>query len=194
MAAMKPSNAADTGVDNPKFKGKTTCTVGLKSPNGLILRLFKKTAQMENTPSGPREIEKFEVNLDHEPVTLRGYKGAAFGQVQPFRISGQYAMTENVDLEFMKEWMRQNKELDLVKNGLIFIAPDDNYAVSQGNDQRGNWDGLHPLRMTSADPSKKDPRVPRKVRTLSKQDDDGGETLSAPSRPMPSEMTAAPTE
>lgn len=182
MPAMKPVQEKDTN----KYGSRPTCSVALKSPNGIVLRLFKKTTQSEASPAGPREFEKYEVDQDHAPITLRGYKGAAFGQVQPFQISGQYAITENVPVDFIQEWFKQNQQLDLVKNNLIFVMPDNNEAAARGADQKHVWDGLNPLKMSSE--VSKDPRVPKKVRTLSKKEDDGGETLS---RPMPADMLPA---
>ncbi len=190
MPVLKPSDT-DTGETNLTKFGKV-CTVGCKMPNGLVLRLMKRTEQVEQTPAGPRPFIQFVPDLEQPVITVRGYGGAAFGVNQPFRIAGQYALTENVPTEFMVEWLKQNKDLDAVKNGIIFIQPNENEAAAHGKDQASIWDGLNPLKMHSA---KKDPRVPKKVRTASKNDDDGGETLSSPTdRPMPSDMRPASAE
>lgn len=160
-----------------KIEQAKTVTVGLKSPNGLILRLFQFDEVVENTPSGPRVFKQSFPIIDAGTVELKGYGGAAFGIKQDHRIIGQYALTTGVDAEFMREWMKQNEKHELVKNKLIFIHADEASAADQGRDQREVWDGLNPLRMHG---TKKDPRVPKKVRTMSKKDDDGGETISSP--------------
>ena len=161
-----------------KVAAAKTVTVGLKSPNGIILRLFKPEKQMENTPAGPRAFQMDVPDLKAGTIELKGYGGAAFGVKQDHRIIGQYALTPNVDAAFMREWLKQNEEHELVVNKLIFIQADESDAVAQGTEQRGVWDGLHPLRMHSA---KKDPRVPKRVRTMTKKDDDdGGDVISAP--------------
>lgn len=161
-----------------KIETAKMVTVGLKSPNGLILRLFNEQAVSENTPAGPRNFKQSFPNQKAGTVELKGYGGAAFGERQSHRIVGQYALTNNVDAEFMRKWLEQNQEHDLVINNLIFIAADEASAADQGKDQLKVWDGLHPLRM--ANPKVKDPRVPKKVRTMTKKDDDDGDTLSAP--------------
>jgi hypothetical protein len=144
-------------------------TVGLKHPSGLILRLFKEEQITEQSPSGPRQVKQHFPNLEAGTVEIKGYGGAAFGQVQPHRIIGQYALTPNVPADFIQEWLKQNKDHDLVKNNLIFIHAEEADAAAQGKEQHAVWDGLHPLRMHSA---KKDPRVPKKVKQLAKNDAD----------------------
>lgn len=161
-----------------KVEQAKTVTVGLKMPNGLILRLFDFHETNENTPSGPRSFKQAHPNLKAGTVNIKGYGGAAFGMKQDHRIVGQYALTSNVDAEFMREWLKQNAEHELVTNNLIFIQADDSSAADQGADQKAVWDGLNPLRMHSA---KVDPRVPKKIRTMTKKDDDdGGATISTP--------------
>lgn len=160
-----------------KTEGAKYVTVGLKHPSGLILRLFKEEEVTEQSPAGPKTVKQYFPNLKAGTVELKGYGGAAFGQVQPHRIIGQYALTHNVPADFMREWFKQNQELDLVKNNLIFIQADENDAAAQGKDQQTVWDGLHPLRMHSA---KKDPRVPKKVRPLAKTDAEDASTETMP--------------
>lgn len=169
-----------TANTKTKIANAKTVTVGLKMPNGLILRLFRKESVTEATPSGPKSFEQFVPNLDAPTVELKGYGGAAFGIKQDHRIVGQYALTHNVDAEFMAEWLKQNNKHDVVLNKLIFVQADESDAAAQGEEQRAVWDGLNPLRMHS---TKKDPRVPRKLKTLTDKDKDGDETMSSPEAP-----------
>src|SRR5689334_3743064 len=125
-----------------KVDSRKTVTVGLKSPNGLILRLFKQEEVVEQTPSGPRTVKQFFPNLNAGSVELKGYGGAAFGQTQRHTIVGQYALTPGVDADFIAEWMKQNKDHDLVKNNLIFVQADESEARAQGTDQKTVWDGM----------------------------------------------------
>jgi hypothetical protein len=156
-----------------KLESRKLCSVGLKSPNGLILRLFRSEEVRENTNAGPRTFKQFFPDIKAGTVTLKGYKGAAFGQRQPHRIVGQYAITNDVSLEFMQRWMEQNKEHDLVNNQLIFIMPNENEAAAAGRDHKEVWDGLHPLRMPqgATEAKSKDPRVPKRVSLGSKDGD-----------------------
>lgn len=159
-----------------KIATAKTVTVGLKSPNGLLLRLFKSESMVENTPAGPRSFKQAVPNLKAGTVELKGYGGAAFGERQSHRIVGQYALTNNVPADFMREWLEQNQQHDAVINNLIFIAADENSAADEGKDKIKVWDGMHPLRMHSAT---KDPRVPKRVKTMTKKDDDDGEGAAA---------------
>lgn len=164
----KASGPAIAGL-NTKVAAAKTVTVGLKSPNGLFLRLMKLEDMQESSPAGMRSFKQYVPDLEAGTIELKGYGGAAFGIKQDHRIVGQYALTPNVDGEFIREWLRQNASHDLVKNNLIFIAAEEQDAAAQGREQLQVWDGMNPLKMHA---TKKDPRVPRKVKTLTKKDDD----------------------
>lgn len=174
--SKKPS--AESAITSGKIAGAKTVTVGCKSPNGLLLRIFKEEEVTEATQSGPKTFKQSFPDDKAGTVEIKGYGGAAFGIKQDHRIIGQYALTHNVDADFMRKWMEQNQDSDLVKNKLIFIQADEADAAAQGIEQKGIWDGLHPLRM--GDPTKKDPRVPRKLKTYTKKDKEDDDTLSSP--------------
>ena len=87
------------------------CTVGLKYPHGLVLNLYadkgKKNRENEtimDRVAGPVEING--INIGHRAGKVVAGAG----------------VTENVDADFMDQWLKDNAESDLVKKGLIFIG------------------------------------------------------------------------
>jgi hypothetical protein len=136
-------------------KGSKTVTVMCKTPNGLVLRLFRMEDYSVPIPAGGSRNEKRAVQ-DGDAVVVNGY--AAPAGMTPWHkqpVEGGYAMTRNVDRVFWEKWLSQNQDLDAVKNKLIFAVPNRDAAVDQANEQEKVWDGLQPLEQQD------DPRNPK---------------------------------
>lgn len=97
------------------------CTVALKLPFGLILRL-----------------------PDRPEVELKGFS-LPYGVAAPMSIAGGYALTPNVDADFFEEWMMVNENLDLVKKKFIFAAAKASDASSMAREMAETMSGLEPL-------------------------------------------------
>jgi hypothetical protein len=101
-------------------KSAKTVTVCCKYPHGLLLRVFEMREVNVQTRNGTeKEKQAFQVG---ETIKINGPIAPA-RQASIHEVAGGYAMTHNVPAEPMQEWMRQNADLDVVKNGLIFVAP-----------------------------------------------------------------------
>lgn len=125
-------------------KGATRVTVACKLPHGLTMRLFKMEPFVEPVVGGGTRESKMPVVVG-EPVTLKGYRALPFGVVPKAQIAGGYAITTGVDKDFFEEWMRQNKDSDIVKNKLVFahVARESVEDFGRENEKRVN--GLEPL-------------------------------------------------
>jgi hypothetical protein len=69
--------------------------------------------------------------------------------------------------------MRDNKDLDMVRNGLIFANDSADRATDQAKDLKSTRSGLEPLNTDGrkADGSYIDPRMPRNVKKYKADDD-----------------------
>lgn len=104
-----------------------TVTVACKLPHGLHLDLQR--------PGKPKER-----------VTIHGF-------THPGAIAG-FGITENVNKEFFDEWLRQNKDLEPVKQGLIFSHAQQKSVIDQAKDKAYLKSGLEAL-----DPNKPSPGI-----------------------------------
>lgn len=119
-----PSNKVNKGVDTRKepdqrAEGKSkTVSVGCKLPNGLHLDLGQ--------PGDPQNR-----------ISLRGSNSAT--------VIGGFGITHGVDEQFFAEWMKRNKSLDMVKNGLIFEHTNPESVRQYANENAEVQTGLEPL-------------------------------------------------
>jgi hypothetical protein len=139
-----------------------TVIVGLKSPNGIILQLQKKElVRYPKRDGSMAEIEEWHPDYEKPTYTLNGNR-VPFGQEPKCLIVGGFAMTSGIPKDFWDEWRKQNANLDLVKNGMIFAHGTEDGARSQGTERRELRSGQEPLRMEKGNlderlPKKRDP-------------------------------------
>lgn len=140
------------------------CTVGCKIPNGLILNLYKLVDTTEPSPSGGREVKAG--RQVGEPVKLNGCSQPLTGEPRPWLIIGGYGLTSNVDHDFMKQWLKDNAELDMVRNKLIIVHEKREHIEKQAKEMKLNRSNMEPLntQARNTDKSYKDPRMPRQIK------------------------------
>jgi len=136
-------------------KARDVVTVACKSPNGLLLRLFEQVDNPVPVLGGGTRMEKRAVQVG-EMVRLHGAE-VPVGVAPVALIAGGFALTPNVDKNFITEWLKQNRDHEMVKKGLIFIASDRSSAMDEANEKAGLRSGLERL---AQDPGK-DPRTPK---------------------------------
>ena len=146
-----------------------TVTVACKLPHGLTLRLFKMVAHEEPVlGGGVRDSQVAEEVGDR--VTIHGYL-RAHGDEREIRVltrglgrSG-WALTPGVNRTFFEEWIKQNKDMPAVKNGLIKAHESTSYLEGFAKEHTKLKNGVEPI-----DP-KNPPRVGRlKIQTFKKDD------------------------
>lgn len=67
------------------------------------------------------------------------------GRDMPHEIRHGAGLTFGVDADFFAKWMADNKESEIVKNGLVFAQTKANEIEAQARDHRKQATGLEPL-------------------------------------------------
>lgn len=137
----KSTSAFDKMLAAVPTSGKVT--VGCKLPNGLKMRTFRFIEIPEPVQGGGMRFVK-QAQATGEEVKLAGF-AVPFGKRPKFDIIGDFALTKNVDAKFFRTWLEQNKDLDLVKNGLIFCHKDHHSAQDHAEEHAELMSGLEPL-------------------------------------------------
>ena len=94
--------------------------VGLKWPNGLILRTFIMVKVQEaQLGGGTREFDQAQPK---ETVTIKGYNTPSTNaEIVQVSVMPRFAFTE-VPAAFMAEWIARNKDNGHVKAGLLVVG------------------------------------------------------------------------
>lgn len=92
-------------------------TVGCKFPNGMHLRTFvMREVEEQVAGGGVRKTKRAELA---EVFTVAG-PSKPHNRETSKQIQDGYALTMGVSAAFWNTWLEQNKDSDMVKNGLIF--------------------------------------------------------------------------
>lgn len=118
---------------------RDTVTVACKLPCGLIMREFAARQESELVlGGGSREVTM------HRPtgrqVTILG-TGARFGAPPPILIGG-YRLTPNVPKDLWENWLAANRDSDLVRNHLVFAAPQERDVAAWSREHEAARSGL----------------------------------------------------
>ena len=149
--------------------GSRRVTVACNIPNGLVIRVHAPSTHMEPVlGGGVRDSQVAEEVGDR--VTIHGYL-RAHGDEREIRVltrglgrSG-WALTPGVNRTFFEEWIKQNKDMPAVKNGLIKAHESTSYLEGFAKEHTKLKNGVEPI-----DP-KNPPRVGRlKIQTFKKDD------------------------
>lgn len=148
---------APAGHTEPK--GKRTVTVACKFQAGLLLRLCApRTVAEPLMGGGSREVKQYfpvgEPVYVHGPAEPAGQ--APEGYVRP-QLQDGYALTHGIDADFFAEWLKQNKDTDLVRSRVIFAASGADAVQGQAKDNRDVRSGFEPIN------PKGDPRTPKPI-------------------------------
>jgi hypothetical protein len=134
---------------SPSRTSGDTVVVACKLPAGVILRVFRMEDRETILAAGSRVVEKIAVPFG-QTVTIRGNAvdpAQLMQGVFPEHVFGQtgYALTHDVPREIWDLWYEQNKESDLVRNGLIFAHATERSARDQARDGAKLLSGLEPI-------------------------------------------------
>lgn len=158
MTSKKPAApaVAAPAVHTDPAKGKRTVTVACKFPPGLRLQLCRRVDYQEQTLAGTRPAHRFDkvgpvyvVRGPSEPngQIPKGYKRPV--------VEGGFALTSNIPADFWEEWLEQNKEMEIVKNGFIFAHAGRDHAEGLAQEREALRTGFEPIVPDS------DPRIPK---------------------------------
>lgn len=121
------------------------CVVACKVPNGLILRLFKMIDTTEAVQGGPPRKVPVAQQIG-EQVKING-PAAPHGMSPRCEVANGYALTYNVDAEFMAAWLKQNHDLDAVRNKMILAHDQPESVRDETRDNVGRRSGLERLQV-----------------------------------------------
>jgi hypothetical protein len=79
-----------------------------------------------------------------EPITLNGFANPVGAPARSITY-GRYGITRGVPVDIWETWLEQNKDSDLVRNGLIFALGDDIDALYEAKKRTALRSGLEPL-------------------------------------------------
>ena len=134
-----------------------TVTVACKIQNGLRLRGGSFYEVSVPVLGGGLRVEK-QWRANGTEVLIKGPgRDPARGDDPSSPNNDGYALTFGVDAEFMEAWLKDNADLDAVKNGLILVHSNKTELKAQTREFRDQRTGLEPLSQAG------DPRVPKKV-------------------------------
>jgi hypothetical protein len=121
-----------------------TVTVCCKLPHGVELRLFDMVEQNEPVMGGGTRLVKVAVPKG-ESIIIHGNSHPQNAAPRSQIVSGGYAITPNVDKAFWEAWLAANKNLDMVKNGMIFAQGKADNAAAEAKDRRATLSGAERL-------------------------------------------------
>lgn len=135
MAQAAPQPASQAGAK---------VTVASKMPNGIVLRGFVESNEREPVMGGgTRDVTIFREN--GQSAVVQGTQVRV--GVPPPLLFGGYRMTPNVPKDLWDEWLKANRDSDMVRNRLIFAQDDDrrtqDEAKSYGSIETG-LEGVDP--------------------------------------------------
>ena len=130
---------------NPSAGSAETVTVGCKLPSGLKMRIFREvTRDIPVMGGGVKEAKEFEPIPDAPSYTLNGFSHEQ-KTAPEHSIIGGAALTHGIPKDFWDAWMRQNRNSDLVRNGLIFGHVREQEARAEAKDKISLKSGLERL-------------------------------------------------
>ena len=132
--------------------------------SGVVLQLYDFEESEEAVLGGGTRVRKVAVAVG-DPITIFG-TSVAKGVAPRCEMLMGYALTRDVDAQFMKKWIKDNAQAPMVKNGCIHAwdSRRDNKNWVKENETRKS--GLQPLDMRLDEKGRPyDQRVPRKRNT-----------------------------
>ncbi len=126
----------------PKSNGEVI-SVACKLPHGIRLRLFKFREIDIPVLGGGLKTVREAYPLEGE-VVLHGFMKNKSAQPHCL-VVGNFAITDNVPRDFFIEWMEQNKDHHLVKNGFIFATRRTHDTMKESENRAEMKSGLEQL-------------------------------------------------
>ena len=127
-------------------------SIACKLPSGLVLRVFNMIERDTPVMGGGSRTEKI-AEQRAETATIHGWSHAQ-NAAPNCTIIGGYAITDGVDKDLWDLWFSQNKNSDMVKNGLIFANEKPSFVTDKAKEGSIITSGLERL-----DPAKMNGRI-----------------------------------
>lgn len=131
-------------------------TVACRLPHGMRLRIYELVKTTEVIMGGTRDVLVSRQKGDD--VVVNGWSEPQ-NHAKKHLVEG-FAITPGVDKEFFDKWLSQNKDSDVVKNGLIFAHEKEGNTFAEAKDKKSLRSGLERL-----DPAK----LPKGIEKVGKE-------------------------
>lgn len=140
-------NNIETGVASPFIGGETkrhsdTVWIACKWPKGFILQCCVERPIQKRMGDGSVRMETVQMR-DGEQVRIKGF-AVPFGKIPNFPIIGEFGLTE-IKREFWERWLDQNKSLEIVTQGLIWVHGEKESVEAYARDNEALRCGIEPL-------------------------------------------------
>lgn len=139
-------------VQGPSAKPQSSggkVVIGSRLPHGLRMRVYRMVPQREATMGGYRDVVIAE--QIGEDVLLNRSR-VPFGMIPRHKVVNGYAITEGVDEDFWKLWLKDNAKSPMVRNQQIFAENSVEKAVARAKELVDELSGLEPFRRDGTDP------------------------------------------
>ena len=118
-------------------------TVACKLPNGLRIHVDEMMEFDEPVMGGGVKTTKRAMQKGGT-VFLKGY-AVHQGRDAKHPVIGGYGLTHNVDADFFKAWLEQNKDSAVVVNRLIFAHEKQYYTADKADERKDVRNGFEPV-------------------------------------------------
>lgn len=130
-------------ADITKATSGETVTIACKIPAGLVLRTFH--AVKKSVPQANGSMRDVDVYVDDpDQVVVNGFSHPQ-DKAPGHPIIGGFGLTYGVPKDFWAKWLAQNKDSDVVRNGMIFAHEKPNFAEGSANERAALKSGLERL-------------------------------------------------
>jgi hypothetical protein len=127
----------------PETKSGDTVTVACKMPHGIELRAYRMVEAAEPSPGGSRLVQKAEQIPGS--FTVMGNSYPEGGAPRASRMEGGYALTPGVPKKLWEQWLADNKDSPMVRNGLIFAHGSERNALAEAREKEKVKSGFERL-------------------------------------------------
>lgn len=139
-----PARVSSLAPERPNPQARNTVTVACKLMHGLTIRLFRWEDYQEQSQFGEVKQARRAVEIAGTRVTIKGVNSLLSPEPR-MPTSFAYALTTGVPEDIWSAWLAENKDADVVKNGLIFAAGSEERARDQGREQEAIRTGQEPI-------------------------------------------------
>lgn len=120
-------------------------SVASKLPMDLTLKLFTFVTKNELVMGGgTREVKVAEATRGAKQFIVQGNSWAQNKGAHQ-QIVGGYAITHGIPAAFWEQWLDQNKDSDIVVNGMLFAHQEAASTTAEAKEKEGEKSGLERL-------------------------------------------------
>lgn len=142
---MATQESTITLKKNNDIPSNATVTVASKLPMDFVLKLYTWTKRNELVMGGgTREVRVAEAARGVKQFIVQGNSWAQNKGAHQ-QIVGGFAITHGIPKDFWDQWLEQNKDSDIIVNGMLFAHGETASAISEAKEKEKEKSGLERL-------------------------------------------------